>query len=92
MRETQRDFVCFSLHGLTVDQLLVNRMLPDDVRDGFFREWRASQERFLKEIEACFAPVPVRRVPRFPHEVLGYDRIKARDRRRRPAGISIPRG
>jgi arsenite-transporting ATPase len=50
VRETQRAFVYFSLHGLTVDRLLVNRMLPDDVRDGFFREWRATQERFLKGI------------------------------------------
>ena len=77
VRETQRAFVYFSLHGLTVDQLLVNRVLPDGVKDGFFREWRAAQERFLKEIESYFEPVPVRRVALFPHEVVGYDRIKA---------------
>jgi arsenite-transporting ATPase len=29
VRETQRAFVYFSLHGLTVDQVLVNRVLPD---------------------------------------------------------------
>ena len=55
----------------------MNRVLPDGVKDGFFREWRAAQERFLKEIESYFEPVPVRRVALFPHEVVGYDRIKA---------------
>lgn len=76
VRETQRAFVYFSLHGLTVDQVIVNRVLPKDVKDEFFREWHGTQERFVKEIEDYFSPVPVRQVPLFPHEVLGYERIK----------------
>ncbi len=76
VRETQRAFVYFSLHGLTVDQVLVNRVLPSDVEEAFFKEWRSSQEKFLKEIEAYFAPVPMRCVPLFRHEVLGLERIR----------------
>jgi arsenite/tail-anchored protein-transporting ATPase len=76
VRETQRAFVYFSLHGLTVDQVLVNRVLPDDVDDPFFREWRRSQEKFLKEMEAYFDPVPMRKVPLFRHEVLGLERLR----------------
>ena len=75
VRETQRAFVYFSMHGLTVDQVLVNRVLPDGCRGSdFFREWRRTQEKFLKEIEAYFAPVPMRCVPLFRHEVLGLER------------------
>jgi arsenite-transporting ATPase len=76
LRETQRAFVYFSLHGLTVDQVLVNRVLPEGVDDPFFREWRRTQEKFLKEIETYFAPVPIRRVPLFRHEVLGLEAIR----------------
>ena len=76
VRETQRAFAYFSLHGLTVDQVLVNRVLPERVEDEFFREWRRTQERFLKDIEAYFAPVPMRTVPLFRHEVLGLGRIR----------------
>lgn len=76
VRETQRAFVYFAMHGLTVDQVLVNRVLPDEVHDAFFREWRQSQDIFLKEVEAYFAPVPMRRVPLFRHEVLGLERIR----------------
>jgi arsenite-transporting ATPase len=76
VRETQRAFVYFSLHGLTVDQVLVNRVLPDDVEDAYFREWRLAQGKFLKEIENYFDPVPMRRVPLFRHEVLGLERIR----------------
>jgi arsenite-transporting ATPase len=71
VKETQRAFVYFSLHGLTVDQVLVNRVLPDTVTDPYFVDWRASQTKMLKEIDDYFSPVPVRRVPLFMREVLG---------------------
>jgi arsenite/tail-anchored protein-transporting ATPase len=76
LRETQRAFVYFSLHGLTVDSVIVNRVLPEAITDAFFTEWRESQQRVLEEIEAYFAPVPVKRVPLFTHEVLGAERLR----------------
>jgi arsenite-transporting ATPase len=76
LRETQRAFVYFSLHGLTVDGIIVNRVLPEEVTDVYFTEWRASQAKVLKEIEAYFAPVQVKRVPLFTHEVLGRERLE----------------
>ena len=76
LRETQRAFVYFSLHGLAVDGILVNRVLPAEVTDAYFQEWRASQARILEEIDAYFAPVPVKRIPLFTHEVLGRERLE----------------
>jgi arsenite/tail-anchored protein-transporting ATPase len=76
LRETQRAFVYFSLHGLTVDEVIINRVLPQSVTDSFFEEWRASQARIVDEIEAYFAPVAVKRVPLFTREVLGAERLE----------------
>jgi arsenite-transporting ATPase len=76
LRETQRAFVYFSLHGLTVDAVIVNRVLPAEVKDAWFEEWRASQAKVLLEIESYFAPVPVKRVPLFTHEVVGRERLE----------------
>src|SRR5215831_14073069 len=76
LRETQRAFVYFSLHGLAVDGVIVNRVLPQSVTDAYFQEWRASQGRILEEIDNYFAPVPVKRVPLFTHEVLGRERLE----------------
>ena len=76
LRETQRAFVYFSLHGLTVDTVIVNRVLPAEVMDTWFDEWHRSQDNVLQEIDEYFAPVPVKRVPLFAHEVLGKDRLQ----------------
>ena len=66
LRETQRAFVYFSLHGLTVDGIIVNRVLPEAVTDTWFDQWRASQAKILDEIEEYFTPVSMRRVPYSP--------------------------
>jgi arsenite/tail-anchored protein-transporting ATPase len=76
LRETQRAFVYFSLHGLTVDTIIVNRVLPSDVQDAWFSQWHASQEKILHEIEEYFAPIPVKQVPLFAQEVLGRQRLR----------------
>src|SRR5208283_3306494 len=76
LRETQRAFVYFSLHGLTVDAVIVNRLLPAEVMDTWFNEWHTSQDTIVHEIEEYFAPVPVKKVPLFAHEVLGKQRLE----------------
>ena len=76
LRETQRAYVYFSLHGLTVDSIIVNRVIPDEVTDVFFQQWRASQHNVLNEIETYFAPVPVHRIPLFTQEVVGASRLE----------------
>lgn len=75
LRETQRAYVYFSLHGLTVDRIIVNRVLPDRVHDEFFAAWRRTAQAVLHEIDAYFAPVPVARVPLYDDEVLGMERL-----------------
>jgi arsenite-transporting ATPase len=76
LRETQRAFVYFSLHGLTVDSVIVNRILPREVSDVYFTRWLRSQDEILREIEEYFAPVPVKRVPLFTQEILGRRRLE----------------
>jgi arsenite-transporting ATPase len=71
LRETQRAFLYFSLHGLVVDRIIVNRVLPDEVRDEYFSEWHRAQAAILREIEEYFAPAPITRLPLLTHEVVG---------------------
>ncbi len=76
LRETERAFVYFTLHGLTVDRIVVNRVLPDEADGQFFDEWRRSQRQILAETDEYFAPLPVARVPLLQGEVLGRQRLE----------------
>ena len=76
LRETQRAYVYFSLYGLTVDRILVNRILPSEASGSFFEEWHRSQQRILAEMDEYFAPVAVRHVPLLSHEVSGLEQLE----------------
>jgi arsenite-transporting ATPase len=76
LKETQRAFTYFCLYGLTVDAVIINRILPAAVSDQFFTAWKTTQERWIRRVEEFFSPVPVWRVPMFRDEVLGVERLK----------------
>jgi arsenite/tail-anchored protein-transporting ATPase len=76
LKETQRAFTYFCLYGLTVDAVIINRILPPDACTEFFTAWKGTQERWIHSLEEFFAPVPVWRIPLFQDEVLGVERLK----------------
>jgi len=71
VNEAQRTFTYLNLYGYLTDAVIVNRLFPDEVGDGYFGEWRRRQGDRLEEIEAGFAPVPVLRARYFGEEVVG---------------------
>ena len=76
LRETQRAFVYFLLHGLSVDRIIVNRVLPDEAAGSFLGGLREAQQQILHEMHTYFDPVPVRQVPMFQEEVIGLARLE----------------
>lgn len=75
LKETQRAFMYFSLYRMSVDAIIMNRIIPDTVREPYFEDWRKKQEEYLKEAAAYFNPVPIFPVHLFRGEVLGQDSL-----------------
>jgi arsenite-transporting ATPase len=71
IREAQRTFAYLNLYGYLTDAVIVNRLFPADVRDGYFGSWRERQQEHLKLVEEGFAPVPVLTARYFDEEVVG---------------------
>jgi len=71
LKETQRAFTYFHLFDLTVDVVVVNRILPSSVRDSFFKGWRESQKGYLAAAAECFAPIPIWHVQLARREMVG---------------------
>jgi arsenite-transporting ATPase len=74
--EARRSFTYFHLFGYPSDMVVCNRVLPaHDAGDGSFGTMRQTQQRYLPEVIAQFAPVPVRTVPQFDREMIGSERL-----------------
>ena len=74
--ETRRSFAYLSLYGIATDAVLVNRVMPDAVGEGYFSRWRDREREELRAIEESF-PVPIRRVSLRPWEVVGVPALEA---------------
>src|SRR5215208_585607 len=75
--EAQRSFTYFHLFGYPSDLVVCNRVLPSGKdSDGSFAGLRSTQQRYLPEVVAQYAPVPVRTVRQFDREMIGLERLE----------------
>ena len=81
LRETQRAFMVFGLHRLSIDAIIVNRVLPAEPGDSHPSAWQELQRGYLDLAESYFSPVPILQAPFYQTEVLGYDRLEELGRR-----------
>src|SRR5262245_8169595 len=73
--EAMRTFTYLNLYGYLTDAVVVNRVFPDELSDGYFGAWHEVQQEQLGLVESGFAPVPVLRAPYFAPEVIGPSRL-----------------
>ncbi|RFM24244.1 MAG: arsenic-transporting ATPase [Candidatus Thermochlorobacter aerophilum] len=74
--ESQRAMTYLNLYGMHVDAAIVNRIIPDEAKDGYYAEWHESQQRYLAQIVNDFSPMPIFKVPLFKSEVTGIERLR----------------
>jgi arsenite-transporting ATPase len=71
LKETQRAYMYFSLYKMCVDAVIINRILPEAVEDGYFARWKETQDRYIKKTEELFKPIPILKVPMLSDQVVG---------------------
>ena len=76
LKETQRAFMYFCLYKMSIDAIIMNRMLPDKIKDDYFKGWIKGQQYHLGKAKDFFSPVPIFPVDLFAGEVIGYNDLK----------------
>ncbi len=76
LRETQRAFMFFSLHQLSVDAVVLNRVFSEASEGGFLEGWHKAQQSYLDLAKSFFHPTPILQSPYYPSEVLGLESLR----------------
>jgi arsenite-transporting ATPase len=74
--ETERAFTFFSLYGLSVDALFVNRVLPAEIVDPYLDKWKEQQAGYRREIAETYDQLPLFEIPLRRQEVTGIDQLQ----------------
>ncbi len=75
LRETQRAFMFFSLHQMTIDAIIMNRVFPSGLDSDYLKVWGRSQQEYLDLAETYFHPLPIFKAPLHESEILGYQKL-----------------
>lgn len=76
LKETQRAFMYFCLYKMHIDAIIMNRILPEQLSESYFKNWMNSQRQHYKTAENIFSPVPILPVNLSRGEILGYPKLK----------------
>jgi arsenite-transporting ATPase len=76
IKEAQRSFTYLNIYDFNVDAIVVNRVIPESVKDDYFKGWKDIQKKYKEEIIESFAPIPIYYAPMFENEVVGIKMLK----------------
>jgi arsenite/tail-anchored protein-transporting ATPase len=75
VKEAMRTFTYLNLYGYLTDAVVVNRVFPEELSQGYFADWRKVQGEHMELVRSAFSPVPILTAPYFPREVLGEEML-----------------
>ena len=75
-QETKRNYMYMNLYDFNVDGLYINRILPKDIGNDFFNEWIGIQQKYIDELKATFAALPIYEIPWYDEELKGEDNLR----------------
>jgi arsenite/tail-anchored protein-transporting ATPase len=71
IKESLRAHAYLGLYGISVDLVISNRIIPEEVNDPYFQYWKENQKLYRQEIIDNFSPLPVKEVPLYSREICG---------------------
>lgn len=76
IKEAQRSFTYLNIYDYNVDAVVINRVMPDTVEDGYFSSWKSIHKKYKEMILESFSPIPIYEAPLFDKEVVGIEMLE----------------
>ncbi|MBW2092588.1 MAG: ArsA family ATPase [Deltaproteobacteria bacterium] len=73
IKEAQRAYTVMNLFDFGLDAVIINRVLPEEVKDPYYDKWRKIQAEHIKVIESSFQPLPILCSPLWDQEIYGLE-------------------
>jgi arsenite-transporting ATPase len=75
INESKRAYSYICLYGMTVESLVVNRMLPEDAEMGYFADKLEEQKKYVEMIHHAFDPMKLFFAYQMPTEMMGPEKL-----------------
>lgn len=69
----KRTYMQSALYGVNTDLAIINKLMPSEVQDPYFKKWKRIQKIYTSQVQADLEPLPVRTVPLYDEELQGLE-------------------
>jgi len=76
IEETKRNYMYLNLYNFNVDAIYINRILPQDIDNSFFDEWKCIQKKYMEEIDSVFLNLPRFNIKWYEVDINGIEGLE----------------
>jgi len=76
VEESKRSYMYLNLYNFNVDGLYINRIIPEDIDNSFFDQWKQIQKSYLEEINSVFSNIPNYKIKWYEVDVNGVSGLE----------------
>lgn len=76
VEESKRSFMYLNLYGFNVDGVYINRIIPEDIDNSFFDQWKQLQKNYLEEINSVFSNIPIYKIKWYETDINGIEGLQ----------------
>lgn len=76
VEETKRNYMYLNLYNFNVDGLYINRILPDNLKNSFFDQWKEIQKKYIEELKMAFMHIPSYKIKWYEKDLNGINGLE----------------
>lgn len=75
VEESKRSYMYLNLYNFNVDGVYINRLIPEEIENNFFNEWKEIQSKYLEELNSSFSNIPIYKVKWYEEDINGVEAL-----------------
>ncbi|MNM64738.1 Arsenical pump-driving ATPase [compost metagenome] len=75
VEESKRSYMYLNLYNFNVDGVYINRLIPQEIENNFFNEWKEIQSKYLEELNSSFSNIPIYKVKWYEEDINGVEAL-----------------
>lgn len=76
VEETKRNYMYLNLYNFNVDGIYINRVMPAEIENNFFDEWKKIQGKYIEKLNEVFLDMPTYKVRWYEIDINGFEGLQ----------------
>lgn len=76
VEETKRSYMYLNLYNFNVDGVYVNRLIPNNINNSFYDDWKKLQKKYYEDLCDVFSNMPIYKIKWYEVDINGAEGLE----------------